>query len=70
MKKVITEKQQRRRYKLHYLLRKNGHTVCTGSRHVIKKATDLTKTEEKYLAELVASGYGVSESMFKLQEHE
>ncbi len=60
----ITKQQQRRKYKLHYNLRKKGNTVITKERMVIKQKKEVTEIESKRLNELIAFGYGITESLF------
>lgn len=54
----------RRRYKLHYNLRKKGNTVFASQRMVIKRAKEVTGIENKWLMELVNFGYCVGDGIF------
>ncbi len=64
MKVIITKKQQRRKYKLHYNLRKRGHRVVMKERMVVKCEREVSNIENKWLNELIAFGYGVCDDMF------
>ena len=65
-----TEKQkQKRRYNLHYILRKKGYKVDTAKKtiSVDRKAfenKDYPKTINKYFSELSTMGYGIQSKMF------
>ena len=54
----------RRRYKLHYALRKLGNKVIAQKKTVTKRQLELTDIENKYLSELVGYGYGVCDKLF------
>jgi hypothetical protein len=57
-------KRQRRRYKLHYLLRKLGNSVVATKKTIIKRQTELSEIEMKYLVELAGYGYGICDKLF------
>jgi hypothetical protein len=57
-------KRKRRRYRLHYQLKKNGNSVFAYTRTIIKRQRDLTEVENKYLAELAGYGYGITDKLF------
>lgn len=57
-------KKQRRRYKLHYLLRKLGNKVIAQKKTVTKRQFELSDIENKYLAELAGYGYGICDKLF------
>jgi hypothetical protein len=59
-------KQQRRRYRLHYNLRRKGNTVIARERTVIKRAKQVSDTEFKWLKELLTFGYGIMDNIFTL----
>jgi len=63
---MITQKQKRRQYKLHYNLRCKGNTVIARERMVFKRAKQLTDVETKWLKELLAFGYGIMDGIFTL----
>ncbi len=60
----ITEQQRRRKYKLHYNLRKKGNIVITKERMVVKRLKETTEIENRWLNELIDFGYGITESLF------
>jgi len=63
-KTMITAKQQRRLYRLHYQLRKRGNKVNARQRFVTKRAKELSPIEQKYITELIAMQYCVCDDMF------
>lgn len=60
----MTLKEQIRRYKLHYNLRKKGNKVDARQRTVIRRAKVLTEKEEKWCKELLRMGYAVGNQLF------
>lgn len=54
----------RRRYKLHYNLRKRGNQVDARERSVIRRAKTLSDIEEKWCKELISQGYLVGNGLF------
>ena len=56
--------KQRRRYKLHYNLRRKGNKVVTRERWVTKRAKQVSKIEYKWLNELINMGYCVGDGLF------
>lgn len=60
----MDKKQQRRKYKLHYNLRKKGNEVVARERWVMKRAKEVSPIEKKWLTELVSFGYCVSDGLF------
>ena len=60
----MTAKDKRRRYRLHYSLRRKGNTVIARERTVIKRAKRLTDIEDRWLKELLAYGYGIMDGIF------
>lgn len=61
---MITKKQKRRLYRIHYNLRKKGNDVIARERRVIKRAVVLTEIEHKWLSELIDFQYCVSDRLF------
>ena len=57
-------KKLRRRYTLHYNLRKRGNTVNTKEMWVEKRAREVSSIENKWLKELMNLGYCVSDALF------
>lgn len=53
-----------KRYRLHYKLRQRGNKVIARHREVVKRANEVSRIEEKWLKELIATGYGVRNDMF------
>ena len=60
----MDKKQQRRKYKLHYNLRRKGNEVVSRERWVTKRAKEVSEIEKKWLSELVNFGYCVSDGLF------
>lgn len=60
----MTLKEQNRRYKLHYNLRKKGNKVDARHRTVIRRAKVLTEKEKKWCKELLRIGYAVGNQLF------
>lgn len=58
------DKKLRRKYKLHYNLRKKGNTVVTNKRWVTKRAKEVSSIEKKWLTELINFGYCVGDGLF------
>lgn len=58
------QKQRRRRYKLHYNLRRKGNEVVTRQKFVTKRAKVVSKIEQQWLEELVGFGYCVGDGLF------
>lgn len=65
-------KKHRRRYTLHYNLRKKGNTVNTKDMWVEKRAKEVSSIENKWLKELMNLGYCISDALFTppIQEDE
>jgi hypothetical protein len=61
---MMTAKQKRRRYRLHYNLRRKGNTVVSREKTVFKRARQLTDVESGWLNELLALGYGIMDGLF------
>ena len=61
---MISKKQQRRLYRLHYQLRKRGNKVNARQRFVTKRTKELSPIEQKYITELIAMQYCVCDDMF------
>lgn len=61
---MITDKQRRRIYHLHYQLKRHGNTVRCKEKVVVKRAISITPLEAGWLAELVDFGYGVCDNLF------
>lgn len=59
----ITSKDKRRRYKLHYNLRKKGNEVNARERSVTRRAKKLPDIEEKWCNELVGKGYMIGDGL-------
>jgi len=57
-------KQKRRRYRLHYNLRRKGNTVIARERTVFKRANQLSDIESGWIGELLSLGYGISAEIF------
>jgi len=64
-KTMITPKQKRRLYRLHYQLHKRGNKVNARQRFVTKRAKEVSPIEQKYIAELIAMQYCVCDDMFE-----
>lgn len=62
--KTVTQQQIKRRYRLHYNLRKKGNEVETSIRLVTKRAKVVTDIENKWLRELVDFGYSCGDGLF------
>lgn len=60
----MDKKQQRRKYKLHYNLRRAGNEVIARERWITKRAKEVSGTEKRWLAELVNLGYCVGDGLF------
>lgn len=60
----LTPKEKRRRYKLHYNLRKKGNEVDAKTKSVTRRAKTLPKIEEKWCSELILKGYMVGDGLF------
>lgn len=60
----MNKKQQRRKYRLHYNLRRKGNTVVARESWVTKRANEVSEIEKKWLKELIAFGYCVSDGLF------
>lgn len=60
----MNAKQKRRRYRVHYNLRKKQNTVITKERMVIKRDRQLSAAECKWLNELIDFGYCVCDNLF------
>lgn len=58
------KKLQRRKYKLHYNLRKRGNEVVTKEMPVTKRAKEVSPIEQRWLNELVGYGYCVGDGLF------
>jgi hypothetical protein len=61
---MTTPKQKRRRYRLHYNLRRKGNKVSARERTVERRAKIVTEIESKWLSELIAFGYCVGDGIF------
>ena len=61
---MITKKQQKRLYRIHYNLRKKGNSVKARERRVIKRAVVVSDIEQKWLSELIDFQYCVSDGLF------
>lgn len=59
-----TLKEKRRRYKLHYNLRKKGNEVDARTKSVTRRAKKLSDIEEKWVSELVRGGYCIGDGLF------
>lgn len=57
-------RERRRRYRLHYNLRKKGNSVVTREKFVTKRAKIVSDIEQKWLVELVSYGYCVGDGLF------
>ena len=58
------KQKQRRKYKLHFNLRRKGNTVVAREKFVTKRAKEVSGIEKKWLAELVGFGYCVGDGLF------
>ena len=63
--KTITEKQQRRRYRIYHNLKKKGNTTAPRGRTVTKRARIVSDIEQQWLCELIDAGYCVCDPMFE-----
>lgn len=61
---MVTDKQLRRIYHIHYQLKRHGNTVRRKEKMVVKRAITVTPLETGWLAELVDFGYGVCDDLF------
>jgi hypothetical protein len=61
---MTTQQQNRRRYRLHYELKKKGNRISARERTVERRAKIVTEIESKWLGELIAFGYGVYDGIF------
>lgn len=59
-----TKQKQRRKYRLHYNLRRKGNTVVAREKWVTKRAKEVSEIEKKWLGELVDLGYCVGDGLF------
>lgn len=66
----MNQKQKRRKYRLHYNLRRKGNTVVTRQRWVTKRAKQVSEIEDKWLSELVGFGYCVGDGLFTPPHYE
>jgi len=62
-------KKQRRRYKIHYNLRKKGYQLNTSTKTVSVNEEEFKKNEypriiSKYFDELIDLGYGIQSKLF------
>ncbi len=55
---------QRRKYRLHYNLKKKGNRVVAREKLVTKRAKEVTPVEQRWLMELVGYGYCVGDDLF------
>lgn len=60
----MTTQKQRRKYKLHYNLRRKGNEVVTREKMVTKRAKEVSPIEKKWLSELIDFGYCVCDGLF------
>lgn len=58
------KQKQRRKYKLHYNLRRKGNDVVAREKFVTKRAKEVSPIENKWLTELVGFGYCVCDGLF------
>lgn len=63
-KAILMNATTRRRYKLHYNLRRKGNEVQARTKMVTKRAGEVTAIELKWLRELVSYGYCVGDGLF------
>ena len=61
---VLVDAKTRRKYKLHYNLRRKGNMVVTSQKWVTKRAKEVSDIENKWLSELVNFGYCVGDGLF------
>jgi len=61
---MITTKQKRRLYRIHYNLKKKGNKVNGRGRMVVKRAKVVSDNEQRWLDELIAHAYCVCDDMF------
>jgi len=57
-------KEIRRKYRLHYNLRRKGNAVITRDRMIFRRAKQLSDVESGWVRELRAAGYGVMDGLF------
>jgi len=61
---MITNKSKRRRYRLHYNLKKKGNDVNARKRMITKRAKQVSDIEQKWLNELIGQQYCVCDGLF------
>lgn len=61
---MLTSKQKKRLYRIHYKLRKKGNKVNARQRRVIKRAVVVSDIEQRWLSELIHFQYCVSDGLF------
>ena len=57
-------KEIRRKYRLHYNLRRKGNVVITREKMIYRRAKQLSDVESGWVRELLAAGYGVMDGLF------
>ena len=57
-------KEIRRKYRLHYNLRRKGNVIITRDRMVFRRAKVLPDVETDWIQELLVLGYGVMDGLF------